>query len=400
MFIVKLLSGIVLIGSVAWCVAEPGYEPAIAIITSLIAFIGVWFIETKIKNQADQNQSVAENGIGIQTKRDVNIHNTGLSLAEVRVVALDIAKATFYELSGEAKETASVRVEEITDKVLQKLKDENPDGLQKATDPDFQYALFTVQKEYARSGDKDLGDLLVDLLVDRSKCNQRSMLQIALNESLSTATKLTEINLATLAVRFQISFTRHTALDNHQILGEYLDKYLLPFVPKLSKNNTNYQHIEFTSCGSIGTNSNNLEEFFENNYPSLFRKGFDQSEITGHSISVGFDTKFFIECLNDPSTIQVSASFKGELEDLFNKNKIPPEDRVKILALFDHNKMSGTEIKEKVIYIRPYMADVFEIWNNSVMNRLILTSVGMAIGHANIKRMTGDYSDLSIWFDD
>ena len=48
---------------------------------------------------------------------------------------------------------------------LSKLQREHPAGLEKSYDPDFQYALFTVQKEYARNGDKDLGDLLVDLLV-------------------------------------------------------------------------------------------------------------------------------------------------------------------------------------------------------------------------------------------
>ena len=36
-------------------------------------------------------------------------------------------------------------------------------------DPDFQCSLFTVQKDFVKTGDKDLGDLPVDILVDRSK---------------------------------------------------------------------------------------------------------------------------------------------------------------------------------------------------------------------------------------
>ena len=140
----------------------------------------------------DQEQNVTEGGTAIQAGGNVTITKTGLTYAEVRDVALDVFRANFYELAGAARETAKARAEEITEDFLSKLQKEHPAGLEKSHDPDFQYALFTVQREYARNGDKDLGDLLVDLLVDRSKQEQRDILQIVLNESLSTAPKLTE----------------------------------------------------------------------------------------------------------------------------------------------------------------------------------------------------------------
>ena len=55
---------------------------------------------------------------------------------------MDVARATFYELTGAAKEIATIRVEEITNQVIEKLEKDFPAGLQKAKDPDFQYALF------------------------------------------------------------------------------------------------------------------------------------------------------------------------------------------------------------------------------------------------------------------
>jgi hypothetical protein len=60
-------------------------------------------------------------------------------------------------------------------------------------------------------------------------------------------------------------------------------------------------------------------------------------------------------------------------------------------------KMSDNEIKEKIIAIRPYMAEVFETWTNSSLQTFTLTSVGIAIGHANIKRLIGEFADLAIW---
>ena len=76
---------------------------------------------------------------------------------------------------------------------------------------------------------------------------------------------------------------------------------------------------------------------------------------------------------------------------------ITPDDRSKITALFDLGKMNDNEIKDKCIAIRPYLADLFDIWSESAMKNFTLTSVGIAIGHANIKRLVGEFADLSIW---
>jgi hypothetical protein len=345
----------------------------------------------------DQNQDVGNGATAIQAGGSVTVINVGVTSAEARAIALDVARATFFELAGEAKETAAVRVEEITDQVIKKLEKEFPAGLQKAKDPDFQYALFTVQKEYARNGDKDLGDLLVDLLVDRSKQDQRDILQIVLNESLSTAPKLTDTHLAALAVIFLFKYTQDFSVGNHQMFSEYLDKHLLPFVSKLSKNRAGYQHLEFSGCGSIGLASNSLESILGTVYQGQFLKGFDQSEITNRAVSVGLDSRFFIPCLNDPSKLQVNANSKENLEKHLNAQGVSPEDRAKILELFNFGKMSEPEIREKLITIRPYMTEVFETWTNSPMQTFTLTSVGMAIGHANIKRLTGEFASLSLW---
>lgn len=177
----------------------------------------------------DQSQEASNGATAIQAGGNVSVINVGVSASEARAIALDVAKATFHELSGAAREMASGRVEEITDKVIEKLEREFPDGLQKAKDPDFQYALFTVQKQYARNGDKDLGDLLVDLLVDRSKQDQRDILQIVLNESIETAPKLTEAQLSNLAIIFLFRYTQNQGIGNHQMLGTYFDCNVLPF---------------------------------------------------------------------------------------------------------------------------------------------------------------------------
>ena len=73
MLIIKLLSGLTLIMSIVWFAAQRDYEPAIAIVTSLLAFIAAWRHDKKPKQQASQSQTVSNNGIGIQAGRDVSV---------------------------------------------------------------------------------------------------------------------------------------------------------------------------------------------------------------------------------------------------------------------------------------------------------------------------------------
>ena len=102
-------------------------------------------------------------------------------------------------------------------------------------------------------------------------------------------------------------------------------------------------------------------------------------------------------CLNDPSKLQVRANSKELLEKAFDEHSVATEDRAKLSALFDVGKMNDTEIRDKCIGIRPYVTELFDTWSESAMKSFTLTSVGIAIGHANIKRLVGEFANLSIW---
>ena len=59
--------------------------------------------------------------------------------------------------------------------------------------------------------------------------------------------------------------------------------------------------------------------------------------------------------------------------------------------------MTPDEMKTKIIGLRPYMADFYDIWEKSSMKSIQLTSVGIAIGLAILRKSLGDFADLSIW---
>jgi hypothetical protein len=72
MLFIKILFGLLLLGSVAWFVASPSYEPAISAGTSLAALVATVRRKKRKRHPAIQSQSVAKGGIGLQAGRDLN----------------------------------------------------------------------------------------------------------------------------------------------------------------------------------------------------------------------------------------------------------------------------------------------------------------------------------------
>ena len=73
-----------------------------------------------IKNflMSKQEQKSGDGSANIQVAGDVVV---GLSVNEVRQLALDVFKANFYDLGGVGKQIVVTRVEEITDAIIKKL---------------------------------------------------------------------------------------------------------------------------------------------------------------------------------------------------------------------------------------------------------------------------------------
>ena len=246
-----------------------------------------------------QIQKSGDDSINIQAKQ---IIVRGLSVEDVKTIALDVFKSNFCVLKGIAKNIAEERAEEITNKFLAELMRRNPDGLQSAEDPDVQYAIFTAQREYARTGDKELGDILVDILVDRTKQSNRSVLQIVLNESLQVAPKLTKNQLDALSIIFNFRYTVYLKMINLDALKHWLDYRISPFLGSLTKSTTCYQHLAYAGCGIISIGSIKLEEIFKRTYPGLFMKGFPESEKTEIVSSNPSSAIMFTKCMRESIT--------------------------------------------------------------------------------------------------
>lgn len=346
--------------------------------------------------KTNQKSKSGDNSTTFQAET-VNI-NQGLNYSEVKDIALDVFNSNFLQLSKEALNTAVQRVEEITNNFIERLKKDKPDSLESVNDPGFQSALYEVQKNYAKTGDKDMADVLVDILVDRVEHKERDLKQIVLDESINVIPKLTSSQLDTLTIIFLLKYSVNYGVVNIDTLKQYLTNNIKPFTDNLSKENSLYQHLEFAGCGSISIGSKNIEDIFKNTYRGLFYKGFTEDEFK-KQVGEFKDFKGFIaKCLNDENKFQLNLINEEVLNQKITKENLNDDNTKKLKTLFNQHILSNKEIEEKLIEIgKPFLEVLFDVWKNSAMKNMSLTSVGIAIAQANYRRKTGQTLDLSIW---
>jgi len=350
----------------------------------------------KMINKSSQRQDAGDNSTNLQGQQV--IVNQGISYSDAKEIANDVFKANFIELKKEAALIAQERAEEVTEKVISQLSERHPESLNEFETPALQDALFTVQKQYAISGDKDLGELLVDILVDRAAAPKRDMVQIVLDESLGIAPKLTLEQFDTLTLNFLLISTRRLDVKNYDELLAHFRKRVVPFIEKLSDRHSDYTHLEYLGCGHVRAgNYGQLEANLRKTYKAYFSNGFSEEELKE---KVGEEANLqglIIRCFHDANKLQIGVMDEDVLDTVSDRNGIDSETKQKLKQLFETSTKPANEVKKMLVDAIPEMERVFEVWSNSPFNQFELTSVGIAIAHANYRRKIGDTMDLSIW---
>jgi hypothetical protein len=72
----KTLAVIALIVSIAWVIADPGFESALAVVVSISGLVTL-FLREKRNARLKQHQSVSKSSIGVQAGGNVTIGNSG-----------------------------------------------------------------------------------------------------------------------------------------------------------------------------------------------------------------------------------------------------------------------------------------------------------------------------------
>jgi hypothetical protein len=269
-----------------------------------------------------QEISAGNHSNNIQASK-VIVNQYNLTYSEVKEVAMDVFKSNFYDLGTKVEKIVNERAEEIINKYIRQLQATAPEAITNTEDPDMRFAIYEVQKNHVRRGDKEIADLLVDMLVNRTKVKDQPFVKLVANEALEIIPKLTlkQIDILTLIFigRGYIAFGNLVPID------EYL-KVLKIFADNIPTDQIFYQHLQYTGCISISIGSAQFESIVPIVYPGLFTNGQDGNQVKS-------------------TLAQINPEFTSILEN-WNKTKLCNSELTSVgiaIALSNLNRKIGSD---------------------------------------------------------
>lgn len=324
----------------------------------------------------------------------------GMTYKDTKELCQDLIQCELNTYKQEAALEAKKRNNDLLKNLIEKLQQEKIDDAavgEEFKNPDMQYTYLDAQKAYIRLGTKELEEELTNLLVRRIKERERSLLQIALREAISIVPMLLPKQLDALALCFIIRYTRKTTINNIESLAQYLNDEVLPYAGFIdeAKKESFFTHLSYTKAGNVEVTSVSMEKILAHTYTGLFCLGYDIKQIENYKKQY---PKLFLPCLHDSTKWQINAINEEALKEQYKTYSCMTEqEKEGIIQLFKNNIMPEDKVKDLVCKMNSDYVQLFEIWNDTSLKNLTLTTVGIVLAAMRIKMITGENVNMDNW---
>ncbi len=343
----------------------------------------------------NQKQSSGDSSTNIQAGT-VNIN--GITYEQARQIAIEVYRNNALELAGIAKDTAASRAEQITERFLKELSKKNASAIQSASDPDFQHSVFEAQKAFARSGDQELEDVLVNLLTTRASEPIRNLKQVVLNEAISVTSKLTKAHIDTITLLFRLRHTVRFGLFHLSQVGTLIASEMLPFCNEMPNSDATYRYLAFTGVATVEMTQISFIGLIRNSYPGLCSKGVDEATRSQLILQDKRLEGFLIKLSGLDDKYHLAICTPELLETTLQQNGIENSELIsQVKGLLHFDPLTDQEIEDVLVGVNPAIKELMSNWDRWAAKNTILTPVGLAIGHANATKMGTLDSPLDIW---
>ena len=348
-----------------------------------------------------QSQAASDNAVAVQALGDVTI-SQGIAPAEVTEMLGAIARLTAASFPA-FQEQINARFVLFEQKLEAKFQDNKHASTQAFNDPDFHAALRIAYTGHARNPDIDVTDTLVELIARRSLEDKRSRLSLSLNGAIERASRLTKNEFAALSLVFIMTRTLWHVSD----LASYKARFkadVVPLLPHISHSPSSFEYLATHACATIEITVSPLLAIWHNGYGGLFSMDFEEAQLatllSPETTALWRQSFLLIPCLNDHSRLQFAATTKDVLRQKTRPDVIPAAKLDELWNMFQSTFMSQTEIVDLIAPDIPEVRTLVELWEETELNQLHLTSAGIAIGFSNLRRIDPNFdANLSIWIE-
>lgn len=341
----------------------------------------------------------------VQAKGDINFN--GITAETAMEICKYVVKGELAVYTRDAKVEAEKRLSDISEKTIGQITSLKEDLLHRFKEPAIQIALNETFKNYITSGDEELGENLIDLLIERLNVQERSTEQSIIDEARNIIPKLSSNTVSLLAI---MVFSKLIFPYNRKQYDELLLK-LAPLTEKLKDiSSLDIAHLKQVGCGygiSAFHVTESLEKHLMPDYDLFFRHSISFNElnevlqkypqlmpvpqpdnlayimsmfaIEGQNLSFNVtNTRTVTEALHQASKTQLIPLF----EDL--KNKAIP---------FTEDEVRNYHIQKDARW--QYAFDVFK---NNQITTFLLNPVGVYIGIRQLAKICKMAIPMSLFY--
>jgi hypothetical protein len=197
-----------------------------------------------------RQKQTAGDGDNFQAGRDVNVYVAGVTVEQANEIFDSRIEMLRRELTSQADSVVNERMD-----LLQKATFEafnTPELLSVFANPDFQFNILEAQRSAARSGEPEDIGLIVDILVQRATSDETPRLRVATRKALDVAGLLSPRSLAGLtAVWYMVALV--PAVSDIDSLLAQLDGHLAPLIDELPSDERWLNDLDLLDCLSVAT---------------------------------------------------------------------------------------------------------------------------------------------------
>ncbi len=225
----------------------------------------------------DQKTENVNQSTIVQAKGDINFN--GITAETAMEICKYVVKAEFAVYTQDARVEAEKRLSDISEKTIERITSLKEDLLYRFKEPAIQLVLNETFKNYIVSGDEELGENLIDLLIERLNAQERTTEQSVIDEARNILPKLSSNTVSLLAI---IVFSKLIFPYNRKQYDDLLLK-LAPLTEKLKNiNSLDIAHLKQVGCGygiSAFHVTESLEKHLLSDYDLFFRRNISLDEL-------------------------------------------------------------------------------------------------------------------------
>ena len=338
----------------------------------------------------------------VQAKGDINFN--GITAETAIEICKYVVKGELAVYTQDARVEAEKRLLDISKKTIDRITSLKEDLLYRFKEPAIQMALNETFKNHIASGNEELGENLIDLLIERLRVQERTTEQSIIDEARNIIPKLSSNTVSLLAI---MVFSKLIFPYNKEQYDDLLLK-LAPLVEKFKNiNSLDIAHLKQVGCG-YGVSAFHVAESLEKDLLSiydlffrynisldelndLFRKYSRQTTNSDLLYILGlFSTEGQYVSFNVGSTKTATEAFNQA-----NKDQLIP--------LFEDLKNKAIPFTEDEVRCYHIQKDArwqfaFEVFKNEQVTTFQLNPVGVYIGIRQLTKICETPIPMSLFY--